>query len=142
MPQFDRQNLPPLYPKPDASAPARRRYGKAMYEYRRLQGSPLTYGKFNLYTWYGRLYLGLIFATAIGMAAACIRMMLERPPRLWDEWIITFVAPLGPLVVPTIMVIMYRSHRRIYRLANNLCPKCAYDLRESPDRCPECGLSN
>lgn len=32
-----------------------------------------------------------------------------------------------------------RQRRRRWRLAHNLCPTCAYDLRESPTKCPECG---
>jgi hypothetical protein len=43
---------------------------------------------------------------------------------------------------PTLLLITrrhYISRRTANRLQKNLCPTCAYDLRESPTRCPECG---
>ena len=44
------------------------------------------------------------------------------------------------IAVPTLLVLraLIRS-RRQYRRAKGLCPRCAYDLRFSRDRCPECG---
>lgn len=54
-----------------------------------------------------------------------------------------------PLAVPALLAaipfawgILRRGHNkrlRQFRLVNNLCPQCAYDLRASSGRCPECG---
>jgi hypothetical protein len=58
-----------------------------------------------------------------------------------DAWrtIIPSVLGVLPAAVITTMAI-----RRIRRLsppaAPGLCPRCAYDLRATPDRCPECGM--
>ncbi len=47
-------------------------------------------------------------------------------------------------ITPTLwLVAIHRRRRRAYRLAYNLCPTCAYDLRGHANipnpRCPECG---
>lgn len=50
--------------------------------------------------------------------------------------------PLAPIllitaVFPTVFLAKQRQHR--IRLRKGLCTSCGYDLRSSPDRCPECG---
>jgi hypothetical protein len=36
---------------------------------------------------------------------------------------------------------LFRWVGRRKREEQGLCPSCGYDLRETPDRCPECGAS-
>jgi len=54
-----------------------------------------------------------------------------------------FSVPLGYIamlfaVVPAGWLVGMMGRRR--RSARGLCPACGYDLRASPDRCPECGV--
>jgi predicted RNA-binding Zn-ribbon protein involved in translation (DUF1610 family) len=54
----------------------------------------------------------------------------------------TFAVAYWLLLLPTLVlpaVVIVRHRRRRLRERNNLCPKCGYDLRASPERCPECG---
>jgi hypothetical protein len=66
-----------------------------------------------------------------------------RPPQ-W-AWGYNLTVPYWFLVlcclVPLIGATQYhwRSRRQRLRLATGLCPNCGYDLRSTPERCPECG---
>jgi len=55
---------------------------------------------------------------------------------------VRFSMPSWPLIIPCLIfpIIWYRRYRRRpYRLRHGLCLHCGYDLRATPDRCPECG---
>lgn len=65
----------------------------------------------------------------------------------WIVWpqtrsVIDYAIPLWPLPIATgSLWIWMRSHRRRLEreAAQGLCRRCGYDLRATPDRCPECG---
>jgi hypothetical protein len=58
---------------------------------------------------------------------------------LYRQW----SAPLWSLALVTALLPAWRLHRLIKtrrRHRGGLCPQCGYDLRATPDRCPECGF--
>jgi hypothetical protein len=56
-----------------------------------------------------------------------------------------FLLPIWPVflltaLMPLLWSVVRRSRRRgARRVAAGRCPNCNYDLRATPDRCPECG---
>ena len=57
-----------------------------------------------------------------------------------DSWVL--VIPMWPIVILAALLeaeIIRRWLLRYWRKSNGLCPKCGFDLRATPDRCPECG---
>lgn len=51
-------------------------------------------------------------------------------------WVPIAVLALPMVVIGTRAARPFLAHRR---LAHGQCPTCGYDLRATPDRCPECG---
>jgi hypothetical protein len=52
------------------------------------------------------------------------------------SWFLALIFGLWPAVIGCRRLVRWRSMRRT---ASGHCPKCGYDLRATPDRCPECG---
>jgi hypothetical protein len=61
----------------------------------------------------------------------------------WETWVLAVRAWLPMtllLVLPALWLNRHLQARRARRVG--LCPTCGYDLRASPERCPECGAAN
>jgi hypothetical protein len=54
----------------------------------------------------------------------------------FPHWFLTLLFAIAP----TYWFFFAPHRRRAKRAKLGLCPTCGYDLRASPDRCPECGL--
>jgi hypothetical protein len=50
-----------------------------------------------------------------------------------------FVVATGSVLPVAWAARFYHHRRQVRRRARGLCPACGYDLRASPNRCPECG---
>jgi hypothetical protein len=59
-------------------------------------------------------------------------------PRPLRSLAIPLAIPLLLVAIPTGWAVA-RLVRHIRRRRRGLCPNCGYDMRASPDRCPECG---
>ena len=60
------------------------------------------------------------------------------PTTMW----IGITVPIWPFMLPCAFFPIFwflKTRRRIFA-GTNRCPGCGYDLRASPERCPECGL--
>src|SRR5688572_312021 len=63
------------------------------------------------------------------------RVTLRETTIALPLWLIALLSATPP----TLALVHHR--RRARRARATLCPNCGYDLRATPDRCPECGLA-
>ena len=64
-------------------------------------------------------------------------LRIHRAPRAFCVTVSCLPLFITCAILPIAWRIRRRSQRRAMR--SGLCPQCGYDLRASPERCPECG---
>jgi hypothetical protein len=75
-------------------------------------------------------------ASALAVVRDLWHRRLDEPVVSAPHWALVLVLAGAPLLAAVAPV---RRLRRRSRRCRGLCPACGYDLRQSPDRCPECG---
>jgi len=79
-----------------------------------------------------------------GLHRKTMSIGIERTGWIGTARIVAVVVPHWAIILVLGLVVMLtaaplvRQHRRSRR---GLCVRCGYDLRASPERCPECGLA-
>ena len=80
-------------------------------------------------------------ARGTALVAAALGCVGAVSAILRTEWLSAGLAAIYTAILLAGYFPLRRSHQRQARWRAGLCPECGYDLRESKERCPECGSS-
>src|SRR5690349_8200279 len=86
--------------------------------------------------------VALTIATVIWIGGALAVLFIALPRMKPSERWMGVVVPIAISCVTAGMWRIRRAHVRARRALHGLCMDCGYDLRESGERCPECGAPN
>jgi len=64
------------------------------------------------------------------------------PVANWDVAVPGWVCITLSAILPVRWVWLFKRRRREQKIAAGICLNCGYDLRATPDRCPECGTGS
>ncbi len=82
---------------------------------------------------------GVVFEKPLLEERFYLRGMKNLFQDLWHEVGLPAAVPVLALVGALVWLVIADSLRRRKRDTRGLCAHCGYDLRATPDRCPECG---
>jgi hypothetical protein len=97
--------------------------------------------------WKHRSAPGADFVTMTGPGAGLVvlgtgalRIPTRNGQHMWEfetrYWLLALLAAVAPSVA---IYRLWNLDQRQSRIERGLCAECGYDLRDGPDRCPECG---
>jgi peptidoglycan/LPS O-acetylase OafA/YrhL len=81
-----------------------------------------------------RVFAVIVVGASALYGAGTAALVLTPPP-----WGVAWAVPLALAAAVVVRLIERPAEKRSMRRASGQCERCAYDLRATPFRCPECG---